>query len=120
MDCVRGSSVEGDELDPVRIERKEIQRVHRTLNPNRVIETKEKKGGDSNSIRITLKNPNPKEIGRSRGKSYQGFPAAVTTASAGWSTRRRLADAREENQKNRKDKNGFNPFGSRQRKRVFH
>ena len=82
MDCVRGSSVEGDELDLVRIERKEIQRVHRTLNPNRVIETQEKRG-DSNLIRITLKNPNPKEIGRSGGKSYQGFPAAVTTASRG-------------------------------------
>ena len=80
MDCVRGSSVEGDELDPVRIERKEKQRVHRTLNPNRVIEKKEKKRRDSNSIRITLKNPNPKEIRRSGGKSYQGFPAAVTTA----------------------------------------
>ena len=43
MDRVRGSSVEGDELDPVRIGKKrEIQRVHRTLNPNRVIERKRK------------------------------------------------------------------------------
>ena len=77
MDRVRGSSVEGDELDPVRIERKEIQRVHRTLNPNRVIERKRK--GFEFSIRITLKNPNPKEIGR----SGEGFPTAVTTAPLG-------------------------------------
>ena len=41
---------------------------------------KKKKEGDSNSIWITLlKNPNPKEIGRSE----EGFPTAVTTASHG-------------------------------------
>ena len=47
MDLVKGKKLirkEKIELDPVRIERKEIHMVHRTLNPNRVIERKRKKG----------------------------------------------------------------------------
>ena len=53
------------------------------------------------------------------GSLTRASPPPSPPPHAGWSTCRWLADAREENQKNKKDKNDLNLFGSRQRKRVF-